>query len=138
MQQQQQQQQPGSRLDTACGLGRPGVTCAAFIMYSWNFDLFWSSLQSYLAAGLGPKLIIIDNSAGRRIVNDAQASPTAAAPAPALLRFPPSLWDTSWSCCSAKSTMRSRSLPPLLGNSLCRRQVLHAQEDLHCPCSSRD
>lgn len=76
-QQQPQPQQPGSRLDTACSLGRPGVTCAAFIMYSWNFDLFWTSLQSYLAAGLGPRLIVIDNSAGRRIVNDAKARSTA-------------------------------------------------------------
>ena len=41
---------------------------AVFIVYSWNFEVFWTSLQTYLAAGWGRRLIIIDNSADRRIV----------------------------------------------------------------------
>lgn len=50
---------------------QPEVTSALFILYSWNYDLFWSSLQSYKAAGFGRRIIVIDNSYDRRIVNDA-------------------------------------------------------------------
>ena len=43
---------------------------AVFILFSWNFDLFWTSLQTYVAAGWGPRLIIIDNSKDRKVLND--------------------------------------------------------------------
>lgn len=55
-----------------------GPDCTVFIMFTWNFDLFRSSLQTYLAAGLGPCIIIIDNSKDRRILNDAGVSPAHA------------------------------------------------------------
>ena len=45
---------------------------AVFILFSWNYDLFWTSLKTYVAAGWGPHLIIIDNSKGRRILKDAK------------------------------------------------------------------
>ena len=48
----------------------PGRHFAVFIIYSWNFEVFWTSLQTYLAAGWGKRLIIIDNSMNRRIVED--------------------------------------------------------------------
>ena len=43
---------------------------AVFILFSWNFDLFWTSLQTYVAAGWGPRLIIIDNSKDRKVLSD--------------------------------------------------------------------
>ena len=43
---------------------------AVFILFSWNFDLFWTSLQTYVAAGWGPRLIIIDNSKDRKVLKD--------------------------------------------------------------------
>ena len=43
---------------------------AVFIIFSWNFPLFWSSLQTYMAAGWGKRVIILDNSADRRILHD--------------------------------------------------------------------
>ena len=43
---------------------------AVFILFSWNFDLFWTSLQTYVAAGWSPRLIIIDNSKDRKVLND--------------------------------------------------------------------
>lgn len=52
----------------------PGLTSAVFILFSWNYDLFWTSLQTYVAAGWGPRLIIIDNSKSRRVLNDAKVS----------------------------------------------------------------
>jgi hypothetical protein len=51
--------------------GQPGTSIALFILFSWNYDLFWSSLQSYQAAGWGPRIVVVDNSERRRIVNDA-------------------------------------------------------------------
>ncbi len=44
---------------------------AVFIIFSWNLEMFWASLQTYLAAGWGKRIIIIDNSPNRVIVNDA-------------------------------------------------------------------
>ena len=41
-----------------------------FIIYSWNFPLFWSSLQSYMAAGWGKRVIVLDNSASKRVLRD--------------------------------------------------------------------
>ena len=55
----------------------PGLTSAVFILFSWNYDLFWTSLQTYVAAGWGPRLIIIDNSKSRRMLNDAKVRPHA-------------------------------------------------------------
>jgi len=52
----------------------PEVTSAVFILFSWNYDLFWTSLQSYVAAGLGRRIIVIDNSHNRRVLNDAAVS----------------------------------------------------------------
>ena len=52
---------------------RPDVTVALFILHTWNFDMFWSSLHSYVAAGLGPRTIVIDNSASREALNDPKA-----------------------------------------------------------------
>ena len=52
----------------------PGLTSAVFILFSWNYDLFWTSLQTYVAAGWGPRLVIIDNSKSRRVLNDAKVS----------------------------------------------------------------
>lgn len=54
---------------------RPDVTCALFILYSWNYDLFWTSLQTYEAAGWTRRIIVIDNSDGHRLVHDPKACP---------------------------------------------------------------
>ena len=43
---------------------------AVFIIFSWNFPLFWTSLQTYMAAGWGRRVIILDNSPDHRILND--------------------------------------------------------------------
>lgn len=43
---------------------------AVFIIFSWNYEIFWTSLQTYLAAGWGKRIIIIDNSPDRLILND--------------------------------------------------------------------
>ena len=43
---------------------------AVFIIYSWNFPLFWSSLQSYMAAGWGKRVVVLDNSANKRVLRD--------------------------------------------------------------------
>ena len=44
---------------------------AVFIIFSWNLEMFWASLQTYLAAGWGKRIVIIDNSPNRVVVNDA-------------------------------------------------------------------
>ena len=54
---------------------RPDVTCAVFILFSWNYDLFWTSLQTYEAAGWTRRIIVIDNSDGRRLLHDPKACP---------------------------------------------------------------
>ena len=41
-----------------------------FIIYSWNFPLFWSALQSYMAAGWGKRVVVLDNSATKRVLRD--------------------------------------------------------------------
>lgn len=41
-----------------------------FIIFSWNFPLFWSSLQSYMAAGWGRRVVVLDNSASKRVLRD--------------------------------------------------------------------
>lgn len=43
---------------------------AVFIIFSWNFPLFWTSLQTYMAAGWGRRVIILDNSPDHRVLND--------------------------------------------------------------------
>ncbi len=43
---------------------------AVFIIFSWNFPLFWTSLQTYMAAGWGRRVIILDNSPDHRILKD--------------------------------------------------------------------
>ena len=59
-----------SQLETRCSTHQPGLTCAVFILFSWNYDVFWTSLQTYRAAGWGRRIIIIDNSADKRILHD--------------------------------------------------------------------
>lgn len=59
-----------------------------FILYSWNFDLFWTSLQTYVAAGWGPYLVIVDNSQDRRVLHDAKVGLPC--------RCPESQNDNSW------------------------------------------
>lgn len=61
---------PGFRLDND-QLPFPEHHFAVFIIYSWNLEMFWSSLQTYMAAGWGKRVIIIDNSPDRHIVHDA-------------------------------------------------------------------
>lgn len=48
----------------------PKHNFAVFIVFSWNFELFWVSLQTYMAAGWGKRVIIIDNSPGKLALND--------------------------------------------------------------------
>ncbi|CAL8471124.1 g10666 [Coccomyxa elongata] len=48
----------------------PNHQFAVFIIFSWNYKLFWSSLQTFVAAGWGKRIIIIDNSPNRLVVND--------------------------------------------------------------------
>lgn len=42
--------------------------------YSWNYNLLRTALQAYVAAGWGPRIIIIDNSPDKRILNDRHVS----------------------------------------------------------------
>ncbi|KAK9901354.1 hypothetical protein WJX75_008200 [Coccomyxa subellipsoidea] len=58
------------RGDPSSGLLFPDHHFAVFIIFSWNYELFWSSLQTYMAAGWGKRVIIIDNSPDRIILND--------------------------------------------------------------------
>jgi hypothetical protein len=60
-------------IDTAVP-GHPEFSSALILLYTWNYELFWTSLQSYLVGGLGPHIIIIDNSEDARIVNDAKVA----------------------------------------------------------------
>ena len=39
-----------------------------------SWDLFWTSLQTYIAGGLGPYIIIIENSMDKRAANDLRVS----------------------------------------------------------------
>ena len=50
---------------------------AVFILFSWNYDLFWTSLQTYVAAGWGARLVIIDNSKDRKVLNDSKVRMSA-------------------------------------------------------------
>ena len=59
------------------------MTTALILMYQWNHKLFMSSLASYLAGGLGPRIIIIDNSEDARLLNDISVRPDTS-----LLGFP--------------------------------------------------
>ena len=61
-----------ARLTTQCSDSRPGVTCALFILFSWNYDLFLTSLQTYKAAGWARRIIVVDNSEGHRLMHDPQ------------------------------------------------------------------
>lgn len=58
-----------SQLDAECS---PGATCALFIMHTWSFDVFFTSLQTYVAAGLGPHTVVIDNSESREALYNPQ------------------------------------------------------------------
>ena len=42
--------------------------------FSWNYNLLRTALQAYVAAGWGPRIIIIDNSPDKRILNDRHVS----------------------------------------------------------------
>lgn len=48
----------------------PDRRFALFVIYSWNYEVLVTSVRSYVEAGLGAHLIILDNSPDRRIVND--------------------------------------------------------------------
>jgi hypothetical protein len=61
-----------AHLTTQCSDSRPGVTCALFILFSWNYDLFLTSLQTYRAAGWARRIIVVDNSEGHRLLHDPQ------------------------------------------------------------------
>ncbi|EIE20118.1 hypothetical protein COCSUDRAFT_57844 [Coccomyxa subellipsoidea C-169] len=67
------QQEPGDRppgrLVTQCSEARPEITCAVFILFSWNYELFLTSLQTYEAAGYARRIIVVDNSDSHRLVN---------------------------------------------------------------------
>jgi hypothetical protein len=39
-------------------------------VYTWNYDVLLTALESYVAAGFGKNIIVIDNSSDRRIVGD--------------------------------------------------------------------
>lgn len=52
----------------------PLATSALFILYSWNYDLLRTALQAYVAAGWGPRIIVIDNSSDKRILHDSPVS----------------------------------------------------------------
>ena len=56
--------------DSNSALPFPEHNFVVFIIFSWNYELFWSSLQTYMAAGWGKRVIIIDNSPDRIILND--------------------------------------------------------------------
>ena len=43
---------------------------AVFIIFSWNYELLRTSLDTYMAAGWGKRVIILDNSMDRIILND--------------------------------------------------------------------
>ena len=51
------------------------MTSALILLYQWNYPLFLTSLESYVAGGLGPRIIIIDNSEDGRVVNDVSVRP---------------------------------------------------------------
>ena len=53
------------------------MTSALILLYQWNHQLFLTSLQSYVAGGLGPRIIIIDNSEDGRVVNDISVRPNS-------------------------------------------------------------
>lgn len=67
---QQQEGADGGRLIVQRGAARPDTTAAVFIIFSWNYDLFWTSLQTYEAAGWSRRIIVIDNSDGHRLLHD--------------------------------------------------------------------
>ena len=64
------QQLPPTGLVPAAELPFPGRHFAVFIIFSWNYELFRTSLDTYVAAGWGKRLIIIDNTLRKSIVND--------------------------------------------------------------------
>lgn len=41
---------------------------ALFVIYSWNFEVLLTALESYAAAGFGRHIVVIDNSSDRRVV----------------------------------------------------------------------
>ena len=49
----------------------PSRHFAVFIIFSWNYDMFLLSLRSYMAAGWGRRIVIIDNSKDARLTKDA-------------------------------------------------------------------
>ena len=74
----------------AAELPFPGRHFAIFIIFSWNYELFRTSLDTYLAACWGKRVIILDNSMDRIILND---------PGGCYNRFLVEFWPviTSWS-----------------------------------------
>ena len=60
--------------DLPSGKEHIAVTTPLFILYSWNYELFRTALDSYLTAGFGSCIIIVDNSADRRVYNDHQVN----------------------------------------------------------------
>ncbi len=76
--------QPSARAQPTPLLTFPNHQFAVFIIFSWNYKLFWSSLQTFVAAGWGKRIIIIDNSPNRLIVNDSGRAPKTVAERPLL------------------------------------------------------
>ena len=48
----------------------PGQHFALFVIFSWNYDVLVTAIASYIAAGFGETIIIIDNSPDSQIASD--------------------------------------------------------------------
>ena len=67
------QQSPAVLAAQTEGLPFPDRHFAVFMIYSWNYELFWTSLQTYMAAGWGRRVIVLDNSLYKTVLNDSGA-----------------------------------------------------------------
>ncbi len=78
--------QPPKYPPSQCKVSTDKLLCA-YDSYSWSYDVFRTSLLSYVAAGLGPYTIVIDNSQDRRIVKDPDVRALGLSDAHAAWRF---------------------------------------------------
>lgn len=60
----------GEALSVSTSTLAPERRFALFVIYSWNYEVLVTSVKSYVEAGFGRHLIILDNSPDRRIVSD--------------------------------------------------------------------
>ena len=51
---------------------------SALVLYTWNPQVFATSLESYVAGGLGPCIIIVDRSEDGRVYNDMRVNTISA------------------------------------------------------------